>query len=299
MLGSRRWSDHLLTRCWCGHRFRSRWRGGGRQAFGVSAFLRCSDEVQYSQCSDHRRGPAGCAQWTFAHRANRAHRNLEALASALRSEVPHVITLQGGMVGKSLAAALHQLKIIPSDESRVVVATGRFIGEGFDDARLDTLFLTMPVSWRGTIAQYAGRLHRLHADKSVVQVYDYVDLDVPMLARMFDKRCVGYEAVGYTLLLSASALPGWPQEVSLPLDPQWESDYATSVRRLIRDGVDTPLALLFVHATWPPPVDAEGLARARSASEAFIYRCFETLPALRGRFLLNPSLPISFDDRGH
>jgi len=224
--------------------------------------------------------------------------HLQALEAALRGQVPHVITLQGGMGRKSLAAALAQLRTIPESEGRVVVATGRFVGEGFDDARLDTLFLTMPVSWRGTIAQYAGRLHRLYDGKKVVHVYDYADLDVPMLSRMFDKRCAGYDAVGYTILLPASALPGWPQDVPLPVDPQWKQDYAASVRRLIRDGVDPPLAHLFVHAARPPTADAVGAARARSASEAFIFRRFETLPALAGKFRLNASLPIPFDDHG-
>lgn len=134
--------------------------------------------------------------------------HLELLAAELKKNVPHVITLQGGMAKKALGAALEQLKAIPADENRVVISTGRFVGEGFDDARLDTLFLTMPVSWRGTVVQYAGRLHRLYEGKKVVQVHDYADLDVPMLSRMFDKRCVGYEAVGYTILLPASALPG-------------------------------------------------------------------------------------------
>jgi len=224
--------------------------------------------------------------------------HLELLAAGLRAQVPHVITLQGGMGRKSLAAALDQLKVIPVDVSRVVVATGRFLGEGFDDSRLDTLFLTMPVSWRGTIAQYAGRLHRLHDGKKVVQIYDYADLDVPMLSRMFDKRCAGYEAVGYTLLLPASALPGWPQEVPLPIDPQWKQDYAASVRRLIRDGVDTPLAQLFVHATRSPADDAVGVERARSSSEAFFLRRLETLPAFAGKFRLNARLSIPFDDCG-
>jgi len=224
--------------------------------------------------------------------------HLEMLAAALRADIPHVVTLQGGMGRKALMAAMDQLKAIPGDEGRVVVATGRFLGEGFDDSRLDTLFLTMPVSWRGTIAQYVGRLHRLHDGKKAVQVYDYADLDVLMLSRMFDRRCAGYEAVGYTLLLPASALPGWPVEVPLPLDPQWKQDYAASVRRLIRDGVDQPLAQLFVHATRPPSPDAEGVARARSASEAFIFRRFETLPGLTGRFRLNALLPIPFNDRG-
>lgn len=224
--------------------------------------------------------------------------HLEVIAAGLRAQVSHVITLQGGMGRKALTAVLDQLKAIPVEESRVVVATGRFLGEGFDDSRLDTLFLTMPVSWRGTIAQYAGRLHRLHDGKKVVQVYDYADLDVPMLSRMFDKRCAGYEAVGYTILLPASALPGWPQEVPLPVDPQWKADYAASVRRLIRDGIDQPLAQLFVHATRAPAADAEGAERARSASEAFIFRRFETLSALAGKFRLNARLPIPFDDRG-
>jgi very-short-patch-repair endonuclease len=129
-------------------------------------------------------------------------------------------------------------------------------------------------------------------------VYDYADLDVPMLSRMFDKRCAGYEAVGYTVLVPASALPGWPVDVPLPIDPQWKQDYAASVKRLIRDGVDQPLAQLFVHAARPLLPDAEGVDRARSASEAFIFRRFETLPELAGRFRLNTLLPISFDDRG-
>lgn len=145
---------------------------------------------------------------------------------------------------------------------------------------------------RGTIAQYVGRLHRLHDGKRVVQVYDYADLDVPMLLRMFDRRCAGYEAVGYTLLLPASALPGWPAAVPLPIDSQWKNDYAASVQRLIRDGVDQPLATLFVHATRPL---ADSVDRARSASEAFLFRRLETLSALAGKFRLNTKLPIPFD----
>src|SRR5208337_3869760 len=148
----------------------------------------------------------------------------------------------------------------------VILATGRYIGEGFDEPRLDTLFLTLPVSWRGTIAQYVGRLHRLHAGKREVRVYDYADLNVSMLARMFDRRCRGYEALGYTILLPASAIPGWPVEVPLPVDPEWKKDYAASVRRLVRDGVDAPLANLFVYAARSLSPDAKGVDRARSAT---------------------------------
>lgn len=223
--------------------------------------------------------------------------HLELLAAGLRSRgLHHVITLQGGMGRKTLASAIQSLQSLPADEPRVLVATGRFVGEGFDDPRLDTLFLTMPVSWRGTIAQYAGRLHRLHAGKAVVRIYDYADLDVPMLARMFDKRCAGYEAIGYTVLLPASALPGWPQEVPLPVDPRWKADYSASVRRLIRDGVDVPLGRLFVAATVDITPESPGAPRARSASEAFLFRRLETLPALAGKFRLNALLPIPFAD---
>jgi len=191
-----------------------------------------------------------------------------------------------------------QLANIPETEERVLLATGRYLGEGFDDSRLDTLFLTLPVSWRGTIAQYVGRLHRLNDRKREVQVYDYADLDVPMLARMFDRRCKGYEAVGYTIQLPASAVPGWPSNVPLPVDPQWKNDYAASVRRLIRDGVDTPLAHLFVHVSRTVDAEAEGADRARSATEAFLFARLETLSETKGRFRLNTRLPIAFDGNG-
>jgi superfamily II DNA or RNA helicase len=84
------------------------------------------------------------------------------------------------------------------------VATGRYLGEGFDDARLDTLFLALPISWRGTLAQYAGRLHRLDEGKTEVIVYDCADLAVPVLARMHKRRLRGYRAMGYEVSLAAS-----------------------------------------------------------------------------------------------
>lgn len=223
--------------------------------------------------------------------------HLEMLADRLRPGVRHVIVLRGGMGKKQSEAARNQLMSIPENEPRILLATGRYLGEGFDDPRLDTLFLTLPVSWRGTIAQYAGRLHRLYEGKREVRIYDYADLDVPMLSRMFDKRCVGYEAVGYTILLPASALPGWPPEVPLPIDPQWKKDYAASVRRLIRDGVDVTLGNLFVHVTRQPGPGSQGIDRARSASEAFLFRRLETIPETKGCFQLNAELPIPFDER--
>ena len=120
-----------------------------------------------------------------------------------------------------------------------------------------------------------------------------------MLSRMFDRRCAGYESVGYTVLLPGSAVPGWPTEIPLPVDPQWKSDYAATVRRLVRDGVDAPLATLFVHVARKFDSDAQGVDRARSASEAFLFRRLESLPETAGRFVLNAELPIPFDGWGN
>ena len=171
-----------------------------------------------------------------------------------------------GLGKKQRQAVTDRLAAISRYEPRVILATGKYVGEGFDDPRLDTLFLTLPVSWRGTISQYAGRLHRLYDGKRQVRIYDYADLNVPMLARMFDRRCRGYESIGYTILLPASAIPGWPEDVILPSDPIWKRDYSGSVRRLVRDGIGPPLANLFVHVARAVPQDAEGVARARSAT---------------------------------
>jgi superfamily II DNA or RNA helicase len=93
-----------------------------------------------------------------------------------------------------------QLEAIPSDEDRVILATGRYIGEGFDNSRLDTLFLTMPISWKGTLQQYAGRLHRDYDCKKEVLIYDYVDDNIPMLQRIYKKRLTGYKPIGYEVI---------------------------------------------------------------------------------------------------
>ncbi|MGH9422746.1 MAG: restriction endonuclease subunit R, partial [Thermoanaerobaculia bacterium] len=115
------------------------------------------------------------------------------------NDIPaHLVVLRGGMTVKDRRNASEQLKAIPKDEKRLVLATGRYVGEGFDDARLDTLFLALPVSWKGTLIQYAGRLHRLDAGKTEVRIFDYVDGAVPVLSRMFERRLRGYQAIGYT-----------------------------------------------------------------------------------------------------
>ena len=224
--------------------------------------------------------------------------HLEELARRLSPQIPRLTLLRGGLSRRELTAALSGLKVQIEHERWAILATGKYIGEGFDDPRLDTLFLALPVSWRGTIAQYVGRLHRLHEGKRDVRVYDYADLNVPLFSRMFDKRCVGYESLGYTILLPGSAMPGWPAEVPLPVNAEWKRDYSASVRRLIRDGVDIPLAGLFLRATKDLSAESQGEARARSASEAFLFRRLETLPETKGYFHLNQHLPILFGGSG-
>lgn len=118
-------------------------------------------------------------------------------AAALGKVVRHVVVLRGGMSARERREASERLRAIPDSDERLILATGRYIGEGFDDARLDTLFLTLPVSWKGTLVQYTGRLHRLHPAKKVVRIFDYVDREVPTLLRMFEKRLRGYRAIGY------------------------------------------------------------------------------------------------------
>ena len=112
------------------------------------------------------------------------------------------------MGAKQRNQANEALQSVPDTEERVIVATGRYLGEGFDDARLDTLFLTMPISWRGTLAQYAGRLHRLHAAKREVIIFDYVDGHEPLLAKMANRRAAGYWALGYEVINAGDLFSG-------------------------------------------------------------------------------------------
>jgi superfamily II DNA or RNA helicase len=123
--------------------------------------------------------------------------HLEYFASRLEKFARHMVVLQSGMGTKERREVKERLAAIPSHEERLLLATGRYIGEGFDDARLDTLFLALPVSWKGTLIQYTGRLHRLHPGKTEVRIFDYVDREVPVLFRMFERRLRGYRAIGY------------------------------------------------------------------------------------------------------
>jgi superfamily II DNA or RNA helicase len=103
------------------------------------------------------------------------------------------------MSTKQRAALIKELGALPPDVPRVLLATGKLVGEGFDYPPLDTLVLAMPISWKGTLQQYAGRLHREHATKTDVRIIDFVDTGHPALVRMWDKRQRGYRAMGYRM----------------------------------------------------------------------------------------------------
>ena len=122
----------------------------------------------------------------------RAH--LDALAALPRDAAMELVTLHGGM---GVRARRRAEQLLAGDEPRIVLATGRYIGEGFDDPRLDTLVLAMPIAWSGTMTQYAGRLDRRHADKREIRILDYVDHEVPVLRRMYAKRQRAYAKLGY------------------------------------------------------------------------------------------------------
>ena len=120
------------------------------------------------------------------------------LADRLSRFARNVIVLMGGMGAKQRTAVMQRLGDVSATDERVLIANGRYIGEGFDDSRLDTLFLAMPISWKGTLAQYVGRLHRLHPGKREVLVYD-IDEGVPVLKRRSEKRVRGYKTLGYSI----------------------------------------------------------------------------------------------------
>ena len=125
--------------------------------------------------------------------------HLDAISAALDGKIPSPFVLHGRMSRKQRAALIGQLEALPPEAPRVLLATGKLVGEGFDHPPLDTLVLAMPVSWKGTLQQYAGRLHREHANKTDVRIIDFVDMVHPALLRMWEKRQRGYKAMGYRI----------------------------------------------------------------------------------------------------
>lgn len=139
--------------------------------------------------------------------------HVKVLVQMLIPFADHVIQLVGANSAKEKRLALQELQSIPTSESLVIVATGKYVGEGFDYPRLDTLFLTMPIAWKGNVEQYAGRLHREYEGKTVVCIYDYVDIHVPLCDSMYRKRLKGYSRAGYGKNVASSAPDKNPQEL--------------------------------------------------------------------------------------
>ena len=125
--------------------------------------------------------------------------HLEKLAHLLEGRADLIILLYGGMKKRTIKEVFEKLKESSHNIRKIILATGSYIGEGFDETRLDTLFLTMPSSFKGRIVQYAGRLHRYHEGKQNIKIYDYVDKNVSMLERMFQKMAKTYRMLGYSI----------------------------------------------------------------------------------------------------
>ncbi len=160
--------------------------------------------------------------------------HVELLAKKLSERIPEVISLTGGMGVKRTREIMTQISEKSADKPLTIVATGKYIGEGFDEPRLDTLFLVMPISWKGTLQQYAGRLHRLFANKKEVQIYDYVDIHVRMLERMYHKRLNGYATIGYKAKGESSA----PESIDVIFDksnflPAYTNDIINAAREIL------------------------------------------------------------------
>lgn len=130
--------------------------------------------------------------------------HLDAIATALTGKVSKIFILHGRMSKKQRATSVMDMDALPADAPRILLATGKLVGEGFDHPALDTLVLAMPISWKGTLQQYAGRLHREHAGKTDVRVIDFVDTGHPALLRMWEKRQRGYRAIGYRMAAALS-----------------------------------------------------------------------------------------------
>ena len=160
--------------------------------------------------------------------------HVEHLSRKIKEKCPDVLTLMGKMGKKATREVFKQITDTPADKNIILVATGHFIGEGFDEPRLDTLFLAMPISWKGTLQQYAGRLHRLFESKNEVQIYDYIDIHVRMLEKMYQKRLKGYAGMGYKVKANNlhSALPDIIFDNNNFL-PVFSNDIANSVNEIL------------------------------------------------------------------
>ena len=136
------------------------------------------------------------------------------ISKMLEGRCSNILKITGSLSVKEKRDVMQRLEELPADSNFAIVATGKYIGEGFDFPRLDTLFLAMPIAWKGKVAQYAGRLHRLYKGKDEVLIYDYIDVHIPVLERMYHKRIKGYAAIGYKIRTTENEM----QRISLIYD---------------------------------------------------------------------------------
>jgi superfamily II DNA or RNA helicase len=164
--------------------FQSLWKNGARNALIVQDILMAYKEGRECLILSER----------IEH--------LDILYEALQNDASNLFVLKGGMGKKQLKVIMDGIQNVPENEHRIILATGKYLGEGFDLPYLDTLFLIFPFSWKGTLVQYTGRLNREYCGKKEIRVYDYVDEKVPMLSRMYSKRFKGYKSLGFELTIS-------------------------------------------------------------------------------------------------
>jgi superfamily II DNA or RNA helicase len=191
-----------------------------------------TDELRNQQISDDVIRAHENGRNTLILTERTAH--VELLAGKLREKIPDVISLTGGKGAKETRNVLSKIAETPVFAQLTLVATGRYIGEGFDEPRLDTLFLAMPISWRGTLQQYAGRLHRLFEEKKEVQIYDYVDIHVNTLEKMYRKRLAGYAAIGYRA--KAGSVTDEPADIifdNTNFLPVYHNDMMNAMREMV------------------------------------------------------------------
>lgn len=174
--------------------------------------------------------------------------HVDLLADKCREICPNVIRLVGNDSAKTKREVMTQLAAVPANESLVVVATGKYVGEGFDLPRLDTLMLALPVSWKGLIAQYAGRLHRDYDGKLEVRIYDYIDLRVPICDSMYRKRLHGYKAIDYSVAVGNDDLFAEPKTDSIFDAENFERAFHTDLAAAKRSIVIATYRLKWIRA---------------------------------------------------
>lgn len=155
-----------------------------------------ADSLGYDHLRPKRRTPLVMTKY-------KEHARL--LYQRLQGSADHVFLLQGGKSSKERAQVRDALLAVSETDTLIVVAIGKYIGEGFNLPRLDTLLLAMPISWQGNVEQYAGRLNRDYDGKQDVIIFDYIDAHVPTLERMYHKRLRAYRQIGFEICANLQA----------------------------------------------------------------------------------------------